>query len=98
MESMLEIVQKLNKFAKEQDDDGKQYLELVAYHSDPRLQSLILSRLDQIEKGQSGNKGQSKEGGNEVDRKSIPPTVSAESKAGPKIVKEGKSSKKSKKK
>jgi hypothetical protein len=92
-----ESVRDLDEFAKNQSDDKKQSLESIAYHSDARVQSFILLRLDQIEKGQGGEKEQLEESEDEVDRESVPPTVFAESKAGPRTVK-SKNPKKSKKK
>jgi hypothetical protein len=61
MESILEIVQELDEFSKGRDDNKKQRLRLIAYRSDPDVQSLILRRLEQIEKEQSGGKGQPEE-------------------------------------
>jgi hypothetical protein len=95
--SLEEIVQNLDIFATTPSEEKKQYLKMVAYHSDSRVRSLILSRLNQIGEAQSENERQTEKGRNEVDRENIPPTVSAPSKASPKAVK-GKHSKKARKK
>ncbi|MDR1591108.1 MAG: hypothetical protein LBR92_03920 [Puniceicoccales bacterium] len=93
--SLEETVRDLEELAMKPDEEKKRYLKSIAYRSDPRLQSLILSRLDQIEKGQSGEK-QSEEGKSKMDSEDIPPVISAKSEANPKIVK-GSVLKKSKK-
>ncbi|MDR0740657.1 MAG: hypothetical protein LBF34_03025 [Puniceicoccales bacterium] len=61
MESILEIVQELDEFSKERNDDRKQRLELIACNSDSCVQSFILWRLGQIEKGLVENGEQAEE-------------------------------------
>ncbi|MDR2371836.1 MAG: hypothetical protein LBD60_01680 [Puniceicoccales bacterium] len=44
----------LDEFATAPSEEKKRYLESIAYTVDSRVQSLILWRLEQIEKGQGG--------------------------------------------
>jgi hypothetical protein len=54
LESLREIIQDLDEFATTPSEEKKRDLESIAYTVDSRVQSLILWRLKQIEKGQGG--------------------------------------------
>ncbi|MDR0740655.1 MAG: hypothetical protein LBF34_03015 [Puniceicoccales bacterium] len=94
--SLQAIVQDLDEFANTQSEDKKRYLKGIAYRSEPRIQSLILSRINQIEESRNGHKQQSKGGEDKVKCGSASVKVSPRSKVSLKIVK-GQNSEKSKK-
>jgi hypothetical protein len=81
--SLIGIVKDLEEFAARPNDDEEQRLRSIADRSDPRIRSLMLSRLEQIKKKKE----------DKVDRED-PSTVSAKRKADPRTVK-GKNSRKS---
>jgi hypothetical protein len=95
--SLEKVVRDLDELAKEPNEGKKQFLKSIACRSDPCLRSLILSRLDQIEKGQNGAEKQAKEKEERMDGKDVPPAVSVKRRTNPRPVKSGNPEKRKKK-